>query len=312
MGRGGLQPEPGLWGLQVSGEGRLSYQGIDLPALCQRRGSPVHVVLAERLRLAAQAYQAVPPGHAVGAEIYSSYKTNPVPGVLRLLHDQGVGAEVISEYELWLALRLGVPPERIIYNGPAKSRASIRTAIEKDILLIGVNHREEIPALVEAARELGRRPRVAVRVTTAGGWSNQFGSPIAGGQALETVREAQASGALRVCALHSHLGRQVRTRAQAVDHVRAVLAFADTLRARLGLELELLDLGGSLACPTVTPISTLAQRLAGSFQREPSPPDPALTIGIGDYVATLMERSAPTPRPPAAPRRGCCSSRAGR
>ena len=118
----------------------------------------------------------------------------------------------------------------------------------------------------------------------------------------------------RVCALHSHLGRQVRTRAQAVDHVRAVLAFADTLRARLGLELELLDLGGGLACPTVTPISTLAQRLAGSFQREPSPPNPALTIGIGDYVATLMgevRAHAQGRRPPRAPS-GCCSSRAGR
>ena len=281
-------PGPGLWGLEVNGGGHLAYQGVDLPELCRRRGSPVHVVLGERLRQAVEAYRAVPPGQPNGAELYYSYKSNPVPGVLRLLHGMGVGAEVISEYELWLALRLGVPPEKIIYNGPAKSPASIRTAIEKGILLLGVNHREELPAMIETARQLGRRPDVAIRVTTAAGWSNQFGSSIATGQALETVWAAHDSGALRVRALHSHLGRQVRTREQAVEHVRAVLAFADTLRAQFGLEIELLDFGGSLACPTVTPISPMGQRLAGAFQREPPPPDPSLTLGIRDYVATMV------------------------
>lgn len=288
MWRGGRELEPSHWGLEVSGEGRLTYEGVDLPGLCQRHASPIHVVLGDRLRRTVEGYLAVPPGHPVGAEVFYSYKSNPVPGVLRLLHELGIGAEVISEYELWLALRLGVPPERIVYSGPAKSKASIRTAIERGILLLNLNHQEEIPAVVEAARALGRRPRVGVRVTTSGGWSNQFGGSIPGGQALETVREAHASGALQVCALHSHLGRLIRTRSDAVNYVREVLAFADTLRACLGLELEILDLGGSLGCPTVTPIDSLEQRLAGSFQRELTPPDPERTLAIRDYVATVM------------------------
>ena len=63
--------------------------------------------------------------------------------MLRRLHDRGVGAEVISPYELWLALRLGVPGERIIYNGPAKSAESIRTAIERGVLLVNANSAAE-------------------------------------------------------------------------------------------------------------------------------------------------------------------------
>ncbi len=287
-GHGVQPPGPAQWGLRVSEGGHLCHGGVDLPALLQRRGSPLHVVLGDRLRAAAEAYQAVPPGQPAGAGIYYSYKSNPVPGVLSLLHGMGVGAEVISEYELWLALRLGVPPEQIIYNGPAKSPASLRTAVERGILLLGVNHREELPFVIAAAREAGRKPDVAIRVTTAAGWSNQFGSSIATGQALEVVREAHASGALRVRGLHSHLGRQVRTREQAVTHVRAVLAFADQVRERLGLELDLLDFGGSLACPTVTGISPLDQRLAGAFQREPVPADPGQTLAIRDYVAAVV------------------------
>ena len=65
------------------------------------------------------------------AEVYYSYKSNPAR-VLQLLHGLGIGAEVISEYELWLALKLGVPANRIVFNGPAKSTAAIHDAVAQD------------------------------------------------------------------------------------------------------------------------------------------------------------------------------------
>ena len=45
---------------------------------------------------------------------------------LRHMHEKGVGAEVISPYELWLAMQLGVDPSDIIYNGPGKTEESVR------------------------------------------------------------------------------------------------------------------------------------------------------------------------------------------
>ena len=95
--------------------------------------------------------------------MFSSYKTNPVPGVLARLHGHGVGAEVISPYELWLAMRLGVPGERIIYNGPAKSPASIRAAIRHGALLVNANSVSEA-RLIARDRRRGaarRQPRAA-------------------------------------------------------------------------------------------------------------------------------------------------------
>jgi diaminopimelate decarboxylase len=63
-------------------------------------------VLARRLRENASEFLAVNGVGRTRAEVYYSYKSNPVPGVLQLLHGLGIGAEVISEYELWLALKL--------------------------------------------------------------------------------------------------------------------------------------------------------------------------------------------------------------
>ncbi|HEX2674346.1 MAG TPA: hypothetical protein VHM25_25895, partial [Polyangiaceae bacterium] len=116
---------PALWDLVDDPERGLTLEGIPLADLVEQFGSPLHVVRASRLRDNARRFQRVPSGAARGCEVFYSYKTNPIPGVLRTLHEQGIGAEVISPYELWLAKELGVPPERTIYNGPAKSDDSL-------------------------------------------------------------------------------------------------------------------------------------------------------------------------------------------
>ena len=50
-----------------------------------------------------------------------SYKTNYTPKFCKLVHDLGGYAEVVSEMELEIALRLGIPYNRIIWNGPIKN-----------------------------------------------------------------------------------------------------------------------------------------------------------------------------------------------
>ena len=73
--------------------------------------------------------------------------------MLRRLHERGIGAEVISPFELWLAIELGVPGERIIYNGPAKSADSIRQAIDHDVYLVNANSASEAALIARLAAE---------------------------------------------------------------------------------------------------------------------------------------------------------------
>ncbi len=277
------------WGLrELPGQG-LALEGVPLADLVERWGSPLHVVHMASLRRNAERFLAVPPGRAGGCEVYYSYKTNPVPGVLTFLHGLGVGAEVISAYELWLALKLGVPPERIVYNGPVKSEASIREAITRGIQLLAANHAEEIAVFARLAAELDRRPRVAVRVSTNSGWSAQFGTPIAGGAALRAYQQARASRHLDVVGLHAHRGETIRTEGDLTAFVEAVLDFTDTLHLELGLDLEVLDLGGSLGTPTVEHIAERDWRLNLTFFRDVPAPDPAASLSIERYVALAVE-----------------------
>ncbi|MGW3498352.1 transposase [Streptomyces sp. NPDC001020] len=258
-----LHPE--TWGL-TRAEGALCLEGRSLSGLADRWGSPLFVVHGARLAENVRRFQQVPRGRSLSVEVFYSYKTNPIPAVLQRLSQLGVGAEVVSPYELWLALRLGVEPGRIIYNGPGKTPSVVRTLVQSDLLLTHLNHREEITLVAQAAAELGKRTDVGLRVATSDSWSGKFGIPIAGGQALAAYEEALAHPSLRVVGLHAHRGVAIEDADTLERFVREVLEFCDALHARLGLGVELLDLGGSLAVPTVLPLDAsplpLAERVA--------------------------------------------------
>lgn len=61
-----------------------------------------------------------------------SYKTNYTPKLCKIVNELGGYAEVVSEMELELAKKIGVPPKKIIWNGPIKNKKVL-----ENFLLLG-------------------------------------------------------------------------------------------------------------------------------------------------------------------------------
>jgi diaminopimelate decarboxylase len=278
-----------LWGMRVDANGRLLYAGQDVVALAERHGTPLHLLDVQRLDANLAAFLAPPQSDNPGVELYYSFKTQPLPWIIKRLVGRGAGAEVISEWELRLALHLGIPGDKIIYNGPGKSDASIRMSIEAGILLFNLNHPEEIDRVANMARDLGRRIRVGVRVVASSGWSSQFGCSIASGEAMATFERALATPEFDVIGLHSHRGRHIHHPEELAGFVQEVLAFAEELRGRLRFEPKILDFGGSLGITTVRGFTPVDQRLVETLHTPIGPADPTTSLDPAAYVRQLME-----------------------
>lgn len=292
------------WRLTRDEAGQLLLDGAPLARALETFGSPLHLVDATRLIDNARRFTAKPADAPFGCEVFYSYKTNPVPGVLKLLHQHGIGAEAASPYELWLAHRLGVPGRSIVFDCPAKPEESVKDALELNIALLNLNCRAEIDVVAQTARALKKRARVGLRVAVPQGISGQFGERIDDGSAFEAFKEALARPELEVVALHAHLNGEVSTEAELDAFLDALLTFSDQLRDRLGLKLEIFDLGGNLASPTVTKHTALSQRLSLALGRPPPARAPESVLSIDSYVARSLEKigahhrrlSLPAPR----------------
>ncbi|MEL7556148.1 MAG: pyridoxal-dependent decarboxylase [bacterium] len=93
-----------------------------------------------------------------------SYKTNYIPKVCKIVDELGGYAEVVSEMEMEIALRVGVKPEKIIWNGPVKNYKKV-----KELLLAGgrvnLDSRCEIPYIIKISEDYPSRTlNIGIRV----------------------------------------------------------------------------------------------------------------------------------------------------
>lgn len=265
-------------------EGRHTLHGLPLSDLASEFGSPLFVVDGERLDAQAQAVADL-PAHV---RVAFSYKTNAIWSVLQRLHTHGLGAEVVSGHELELARRLAVPADRTVFNGPAKGEAAVRAAWAREVL-VNANSIEELEHLADWAKEAAVRPRVGVRFQARAGWKGQFGVALA--QEDEAWARARRRREVELSAVHVHHGAALRD----ANSVRRLArgAFSCWLRGRrAGLPLTDLDLGGSLAVPTVRQASPRELRRAMTDRVPLPPPDPTSTIDLSTWAQVLLHEVA--------------------
>jgi len=280
--------DPQLWGMSVDGSGQLWWDGCCMEELAADFGTPLHVVSRTRLEADWRRFHGAFASRYPRVAVAYSYKTNPLPGVLQALHACGADAEVISHFELWLALENGVQPRHIIFNGPAKTAPALDLALRSGIKLINIDGEAEIARLEDCALSHGRRQAVGLRVVTSVGWSGQFGFRLADGSALAAFRRLRDCPHLDPCALHLHLGTDLHDAGLYFAAAREVFAFARQLRTELGVQIRHVDLGGGFGVPTVRPLSALELRYLD--QGLPvRPPQPAALPRIEDYAAGIVK-----------------------
>src|SRR5262249_9075601 len=98
-------------------EGELAIGGLRASVLAERFGTPLVVLDEETLLARARAYREAAPD----ALVAYSVKALPNLAVLRLLAEQGLGADVSTAGELEYALRAGIDPARIVFHGNNKA-----------------------------------------------------------------------------------------------------------------------------------------------------------------------------------------------
>ena len=93
-------------------------EGVDLASLARREGTPLHVYSAAAVRDRLRALHAALAG--LDAGVCYAVKANGNGAILRLMAEEGAGADIVSGGELWRALRAGIP--RAASSFPAWAR----------------------------------------------------------------------------------------------------------------------------------------------------------------------------------------------
>lgn len=134
-----------------------------------------------------------------------SYKTNYTPQLCRIVHQLDGYAEVVSDMEYAHAKRLGVPGERIIFNGPVKASWAFAEAALSGATLNLDSLRDVTMLRDVAAANPGTEIAVVVRTNFAiDDDISRFGMDVEGTDFRDTLALIDQTPNLSLKGLHCH------------------------------------------------------------------------------------------------------------
>jgi diaminopimelate decarboxylase len=238
-------------------EGRVCIGGVPLVDIADEFHTPTYVIDETDFRRRARRYRKA----LRDATVVYAGKSLLTTAVARWAREEGLGVDVCSSGELAVALAGGVDPARIVMHGNAKSPDELRDATSAGVGRIVLDSTMEIAYLAGLAR---RRQPVLVRVTpdldksgpstravTTGISDQKFGFPLAGDRAADAVRRVLAHPILDLVGLHCHIGSQVTDAALYGEAIRRMIAAMADVRARHGVILTELNIGGGHGIPYI-------------------------------------------------------------
>jgi diaminopimelate decarboxylase len=273
--------DPAIWPLTATSDsGTIAVAGVPVTDLAREHGTPLYVLDEADVRSRCRAWREA----FADGDVYYAGKAFLCSSMARIVADEGLGLDVCTGGELAVALRGGMPAERIGFHGNNKSHAELAAAVDAGVGRIVLDSFEEIGRVAALAAERGVRQRVLVRTTVGvdahthefiatAHEDQKFGFSLASGAAAQAVGRALDAPSLDLVGLHSHIGSQIFDAAGFEVAAHRVVSLLVRIRDEHGVELPELNLGGGLGIAYVAgddpiPPKTLAQQLRAIVERE--------------------------------------------
>lgn len=260
-------------------QGELYGEEVPLTEIAAAVGTPVYIYSQDDITRRAAAYRDTLNTITPHGQVCYAIKANGNLSILKLLAQMGLGADVTSGGELYLALQAGFPPAKIVYSGVGKRRDEIILALESQIHALHVESAQELEVIGELAAAYQQQTAITLRLNpdvpadthpyiSTGSKAHKFGvnadDIVAMGQ-----RIAQHPW-LTLAGLAIHIGSQITRLEPYAQAGQILIQLAETLRQQ-GITVAYLDVGGGLGID-------YQMDAAGS----PTPP-------IADWVKTVAE-----------------------
>jgi diaminopimelate decarboxylase len=237
--------------------GVLHAEDVPLPEIADAVGTPVYVYSRATLTRHARVFRDALKARLPRVHIAFAVKANPNLAVLKVLANEGYGADVVSGGEFERALAAGIPAADVVFSGVGKTEAELIRALEAGLGQFNLESEEEGHELADLAEARGLTATCALRVNpdvdagthakiSTGKAENKFGVPY--DRAAQMFARLAARPGLNMRGLAAHIGSQITSLEPSRAAFTRMGELMRTIRSQ-GLPLTHMDLGGGLGVP---------------------------------------------------------------
>jgi diaminopimelate decarboxylase len=231
----------------------LHIGGIDTVSLVEKFGSPLWIICEDTVTQAAQAISDGLSTYPAALPCYAG-KAFLCLAMVKLIEKMGFGLDVVSEGELYTAVKANFPRHKIFLHGNNKSDSELVFALETGIKIV-VDSESELRRLIEMAAASNKSVEILVRIIPGieidtheyiktGHDTSKFGIPLSELDRFIEIIEGQSR--VKLIGLHAHIGSQAM---EVEPYLESVDLFADIYKGilqKFNLVLPHLDVGGGI------------------------------------------------------------------
>lgn len=236
-------------------DGTLYFDGCDTTELAKKYGTPLYVISAKMIKDKFAQLQEEFISKYPKARVAYACKAFCTKEMLRLCAREGVSIDVVSGGELYTAMAVDFPPERIEFNGNNKLRSELEMAIDYGIGRIIVDGIGELELIEDICREKNKKVNILYRITPGikadshdyiitGKKDSKFGMPQDEEELYKEIKKAIDSQYVNFLGLHFHIGSQLFDNDPYVQAVKVALGHVKNIKDRYGYAMQELNLGG--------------------------------------------------------------------
>lgn len=244
------------WGnLNVNEKGHLVLGGCDALGLAKEFGTPLYVMEEDTIRKVCRGYtKALSDYKGKGKALFAG-KAFLNTAMCKIVQSEGMGLDVVSGGELYVALNAGFNLKDVYFHGNNKTPSDLRMAVSEGIGRIVIDSANEIGLLAGIASELGKVQDVSVRIKPGieahtheyiktGQVDSKFGFGIADGQGMQAVKDILAQPSLNLLGMHCHIGSQIFELTPFRDAVDVMLNYMLGIQKETGYMFSEINFGG--------------------------------------------------------------------
>ena len=242
--------------LSINSENHLVIGQHDTVELAKKFGTPLYVLDEDLMRDNCRAYKnaidTYYDGH--GLVLFAS-KALCTMYTGRLVAEEGLGADVVSDGELYTLYKAGFPMEKVFFHGNNKTPDEIELALNCGVGHIVVDNKYELDLLNRIANEKNVKQRILFRIkpgidahthdfVKTGQIDSKFGVALENGEAYEIHKLALSMSNIQIDGVHCHIGSQIFDVEPFCEAAKVMIGFIADLYDKLGIKVKILNLGG--------------------------------------------------------------------
>lgn len=242
--------------LNINEKGNLTIGGVDTIELVKDYKTPLYVIDEALTRETCGEFKNALDKYFNGnGMICYASKAFCCKEMCRIMNEENIGLDVVSGGELYTAISVGFPTNRICFHGNNKTDDELTLAIRHGVERIVVDNITELERISALSVKHHKTTGILLRIKPGvdahthefirtGQIDSKFGFALETGEAFEAIKKAITCENLELRGLHCHIGSQIFEIEPFQLAAKVMIGLISKVKNELGYEIKELNLGG--------------------------------------------------------------------